>query len=148
MTLAFPEGAVVQLVVGHPADDDALVVEVQSATVAITADAVVADSAVGLWSWPLADLVEVHHAVDDTWTVLVVPGVDDHGVAVAPGDVHRFRAELHRRADTLVRSSPPPMTAASPWAPTTTPRHDIPEVPERQPSIVEPNPSRSTLPAI
>ncbi len=96
----FAGGAVVQLITGAPDDPDASVVELIPATVVVTTERVVAVEDDLEWSWQLDDLEAVHHG-SGNWTLLVVPGVDDHGVAVPGADVASFR-----RALTDARSTP------------------------------------------
>ena len=98
---SFPGGAVVQLLTGAAGDPDATAVELIPATVVVTDERVVAVDGDLEWSWQLEDLEGVHHG-GDNWTILVVPGVDDHGVAVPGDDVDRFRRAL---ADALDPSS-------------------------------------------
>jgi phosphate transport system ATP-binding protein len=87
-------GAVVQLVDGDPASGDATVVEVHPATVVVTSERVIAVDGDLEWSWLLADIEALHHGRTEPWTIVVVPGVDDHGVSVPVADVLTFRRVL------------------------------------------------------
>ncbi len=93
----FPDASVVQLIAGDPSSAQALVVPLHSATVVVTRDRVVAIDGEIEWSWLVSDLEEVHHAPDGLWSILVVPGVADYGVAVPAEKVAAFRSLL----DTL-----------------------------------------------
>jgi phosphate transport system ATP-binding protein len=95
---SFPGGAVVQLLTGAADDPDASAVELIPATVVVTDERVVAVDGELEWSWQLDDLEGVHHG-GGNWTILVVPGVDDHGVSVPGDDVDRFRRELSAAID-------------------------------------------------
>ncbi len=106
--VAFAGGAVIQLVDGDPSGPDATVVSVYPATVVVTSDRLVAFEGDLEWEWYLEDLDEVHHGGDEAWTIVAVPGVSDHGVAVAPEDVVAFRRVLTRARDEADR---PPI----PW---------------------------------
>ena len=90
----FPGASVVQLVAGDPSSAQALVAPLHSATVVVTHDRVVAIEGELEWSWLVSDLEEVHHAPDGLWSILVVPGVADYGVAVPTDEVVAFRALL------------------------------------------------------
>ncbi len=97
----FPDGAVVQLVTGDPSRGDATVVEVHPATIVLTDQRIVAADGDLEWEWHLGDVEAVHHGADEPWTIVVVPGIDDHGVAVTDRDRARFRDLL----DTLLPRS-------------------------------------------
>jgi phosphate transport system ATP-binding protein len=90
----FPGGAVVQLVTGDPSSGDATVVEVHPATVVVTSDRLVAVDGELEWSWLTSDIEAVHHGRSETWTIVVVPGVEDHGVSVSVSDRARFHQVL------------------------------------------------------
>ncbi len=92
--ISFSDAAVVQLVAGDPDDPDARVEEVHRATVTVSPRAVVATGAGMRWEWPIPELVSVHHASGAGWSILAVPGVVDHGVAVADRDRAGFRRAL------------------------------------------------------
>ncbi|MGH9084412.1 MAG: hypothetical protein ACRDYW_03070, partial [Acidimicrobiales bacterium] len=115
----FLGGSVVQLVNGDPRGPDALVASLHPATVVVTPSRLSAIHGDLEWCWLVADLLEVHHSQDEEWSLLVVPGVPDHGVAVAPSDVEPFRNlldELRGGAD-----GPRP----SPTATRPLPRHEV-----------------------
>ncbi|GEM_PF-20092 len=113
---SFLGGAVVQLIDGDPSSPRAVVVEVHPATVVLTSSRVVAVDGDLEWSWMLEDLEAVHHGVDQPWTILVVPGVDDHGVAVRDADVVEFRRRLGHQ--------PEPSTAVPVVSPVLPPEPD------------------------
>jgi phosphate transport system ATP-binding protein len=105
---SFAGGSVIQLVEGDPSGPDATVVDVYPATVVVTSERLVAVDEDLEWEWYLDDLDEVHHGGDEPWTIVAVPGVSDHGVAVLPGDVAEFRRVLARAR--LEAGQPP-----TPW---------------------------------
>jgi len=112
----FPGGCVVQLVAGLPDGSDAEVTTLESATIRVTDAGVLAVVAGTEWSWLLGDLEDVFHGGDDPWTILVVPGVADHGVAVRPDDASRFRRQLEGflpPSTRVHRRSPDPSRSAS-----------------------------------
>lgn len=90
----FLHGSIVQVVSGRPGQPGAVVVGVASATIRITAQRVVAVVDGEEWAWLLADIDGVFHGREDTWTIISVPDVPDHGVALRPEDVGEFRAAL------------------------------------------------------
>ena len=91
-------GAVVQLLTGEPDDGDATVVEVHPATVIVTSERLLAVDGDLEWSWLLDDIEGVHHGRNEPWTIVAVPGVDDHGVSVQVADVLTFRRALAARS--------------------------------------------------
>ncbi len=124
-------GAVVQLVTGEPADGDATVVEVHPATVIVTSERLLAVDGDLEWSWLLDDIEGVHHGRNEPWTLVAVPGVDDHGVSVQVADVLTFRralaaaleAEAARAGAAGSRARRPAGRGAGDRAPHTDPRH-------------------------
>ncbi len=117
----FPGGAVVQVVAGDPGATELTVAEVHPATVVVTTDRLLAVEGDLEWEWYLDDVEALHHGDEEAWTIVVVPGVGDHGVAVAPGQVEEFRRLLGEgpqapvatnghRAETAV----PPLLGADP----------------------------------
>ena len=99
---SFPGGWVVQLSGGRPDRVDADVRSLHPATIRLTETRVSALVGQIEWSWLFSELEDVFHCPDEPWTILVVPGVDDHGVAVGPGDAGEFRRRL---ADLLSPST-------------------------------------------
>lgn len=93
---SFGDAEVVQVVGGDPYDPDATVVDVCRATVVVTSERVVAVEDDLEWEWYLDDIEDAVHGGDAPWTILAVPGVPDHGVAVAPADAAAFRDVLAR----------------------------------------------------
>jgi phosphate transport system ATP-binding protein len=87
----FQGGSVVQLVTGDASSPDAIVVSLHPATIVVTESTIAAVEGDLEWSWLIRDLQEVHHSPVEEWSILVVPGVPDHGVAVAERDVAAFR---------------------------------------------------------
>jgi phosphate transport system ATP-binding protein len=96
----FP-GAIVQLLARSPHR----VVAVMPATVQLTGDALVARVGDLEWPWRLGDVSSVVHGDGEPWTILAVPGVDDHGVSVDPADVAEFRRLLDRALNDAGRST-------------------------------------------
>ncbi len=91
---SFRNGSVVQLVDGDPALGSATVVSVNPATIILTSRRLIAADGDLEWTWLLTDIGDLHHAPRGDWTIVEVPGVEDHGVSVSPGDVDEFRREL------------------------------------------------------
>jgi len=88
--VVFHGGAVVQLVdAERPA-----VVTLHPATVHLSDRRLVAMADGSEWSWVLDDVSSVTHAPSGAWSIVAVPGVEDHGVQVRHEDVARFRLEL------------------------------------------------------
>jgi phosphate transport system ATP-binding protein len=94
MSATFYDASVVQLVAGDPGGPGALVAPLHTATVQVSDRRVTATEGDIEWSWLLGDLERVHHSPDGHWSILVVPGVPDHGVSLRPEDVASFRQEL------------------------------------------------------
>ena len=101
-------GAVVQLVTGEPDDGDATVVEVHPATVIVTSERLLAVDGDLEWSWLLDDIEGVHHGRNEPWTLVAVPGVDDHGVSVQVADVLTFRRALAAALEAEPTAPAPP----------------------------------------
>ncbi|HEX4866593.1 MAG TPA: phosphate ABC transporter ATP-binding protein [Acidimicrobiales bacterium] len=124
---------------GDPAQPTALVAALHPATIVVTEERVSALEGDLEWTWLIDDLEAVHHCSVDAWTILVVPGVPDHGVALAPHDVTEFRRMLDgvcpgmaaNGAEAPSHPSPPPQPVATP-APTTP--LDAPPPPDPDPS--------------
>jgi phosphate transport system ATP-binding protein len=134
----FAGGAVVQIAAGPPTDAAPIVMNLEPATIELTDAHVRAVAAEGDWVWLLGDIESIVHGGDEPWTILGVPGVDDHGVAVSKADVQLFRQQLQDRltASETVRREPPAVRPLRPdleqvpslWAP------DPFSDPEAQPS--------------
>ena len=91
---SFEHGSVVQLVRGEPMRIDAVVAEVHSARVTITDRRITAADGEITWAWLVDEIVGVVHAAEGTWTILVVPGIEDFGVAVPADSVRELRRVL------------------------------------------------------
>jgi phosphate transport system ATP-binding protein len=104
---AFAGGAVVQLTAGDPSRLDAVVTRLHPATVVLGPGRVTAIDGDIEWSWLLDDLDAVHHGADGPWSILVVPGVPDHGVSLRPEDASEFRRLLDQRR-AAAHGGPPP----------------------------------------
>ncbi len=109
----YAPGQVVQMRNGHPHMAGAEVAALAPAVIRITTTRVSALVDGNDWSWYFDDIEDVAHAVDATWTIMVVPGVDDYGVAPKPEDVLAFRRDFDRalgefRARTVVDTEPEP----------------------------------------
>jgi phosphate transport system ATP-binding protein len=119
-------GFLAQVAEGRIGAGDVRVVNVQPATVVLTDTSIMARVDSADWSWLLSDLDDVWHGGDEPWTILVVPGVADHGVSVPDNDAQDFRAALGRRlaASTQVHErnrlllDHPPVPAPDPSWPT------------------------------
>jgi len=128
--MSFPGSSVVQLVNGDAHHPDAMVVEINRATVTVTDRHVSAGDGDQAWSWLLADLEEVVHSPVEPWTILVVPGINEFGVSVPIDRVGEFRTVLDTRLArhqaqerVAVASAPalPPLTIAASDAPLPSP---------------------------
>jgi phosphate transport system ATP-binding protein len=117
--------AVVQLVSGPPGAPGATVEELHPTTLVVTATRIAAMEGGRGWSWMVDDLVAVHHAAAAPWTILVVPGIEDHGVAVRPEDVEAFRARLAQLRPDLTGGVPDPEELL-PWPDPEPPAADEP----------------------
>jgi phosphate transport system ATP-binding protein len=95
--VSYPDSAVVQLVSGD-ARKGGMVVEVQAATVRVTATEVVAGDGATAWVWPADRICELIHASDDSWTIIVLDDKTDFGVKVPT----EFAAQFRRLIDDLV----------------------------------------------
>jgi len=128
----FGNASVVQLVGGDPRTAGAIVAPLHAARVTISADWIVAADGPFTWEWPVADLTDVIHGVDEPWTIFVVPEIVDFGVAVDPADTSAFRQAVGRVFAAPSRSGavavPPPATFAPP--PQTRPVSDLPPIVE------------------
>jgi phosphate transport system ATP-binding protein len=94
--VAFPGSSVVQLITGEAHEPGATVVDVHDATVTVTHEHIMAIDGSFEWSWPISDLTAAIHGADDPWTILVVPGIADFGVAVDEHRADEFRTILDR----------------------------------------------------
>jgi len=114
----FGNASVVQLVGGDPRTAGAMVAPLHAARVTISADRIVAADGPFAWEWPVADLTDVIHGVDEPWTIFVVPEIVDFGVAVDPADTSAFRQAVGRVFTAPIQSGtvavPPPATFAPP----------------------------------
>ena len=120
---AAERGAIVQVLPGDVPAGDSTVTELLPASIKVTDRRIVATAGGHEWSWLLADLERVSHGGAEPWTILAVPGVDDHGVAVPREDVESFRATLRHlvgvRAIIDVVDLTPPLADLPPPAPGT-----------------------------
>ena len=155
---ASANGAIVQLT------DSARVVPLVAATVRLTDQRIVATVGGNDWSWPLADLERVSHGQSAPWSLLAVPGVEDHGVAVPPEDVTTFRAALARvfegvtvfdlrdRAASEPPLAPPrdshPTVVAGPVTPMDRPTESLPPVVLSPVAVVDHRPADGALGAL
>ncbi len=138
----FPGGAVVQLIAGDPARPGAVVARLQPATISVTPARVIARDDLGEWSWVLGNVQAIHHGGDEPWTILVVPGVPDHGVAVADADVAAFRRVLDEaRSPMVIADVPRVRTRVEPAGAPIERRAVLPPPPPPPP----PGPSESTV---
>jgi len=113
----FTDAAVVQLIAGDPSQLDAVVARLHPATVVLTDTRVTAFDGDIEWSWLLHDLEAVHHGSDGPWSILVVPGVPDHGVAMRPEDASEFRRLIDAGRSTSSHgwaAPAPPSASGSP----------------------------------
>jgi len=115
----FTGASVVQLVSSGAAHRDAIVMPLHAATVAVSADRVTAVDGDIDWAWLTRDLERVIHSDDDTWSILVVPGIEDFGVSVDASDVVRLRRAIDRLQGVTVEHQergpsllPPPSVPA------------------------------------
>jgi len=88
---SFPNAAVVQLVGGDPQRQGALVAPLHDATIKVSSSRITAVDGDFDWSWMITDLTGVIHAADESWTILIVPGIADFGVSPPLGRVAEFR---------------------------------------------------------
>jgi phosphate transport system ATP-binding protein len=114
MGTTFPGAAVVQLIAGDPSQLDAVVARLHPATVELTDTRVTATDGDIEWSWLLHDLEAVHHGTDGPWSIFVVPGVPDHGVALRPEDASEFRRLIDARHFPASQHQPPPAPSPPP----------------------------------
>ncbi|GAC1594000.1 MAG: hypothetical protein NVS3B21_15590 [Acidimicrobiales bacterium] len=90
----FAEGTLVQLVAGEIGRADTEVANVAPAKVTVSSSAVTADVGSDRWCWPFDEVSGLYHGLLEPWTILVVPGVPHHGVAVQPDEAGVFRAMI------------------------------------------------------
>jgi phosphate transport system ATP-binding protein len=90
----FPGSTVVQLVGGDPQRAGALVAPLHDATIRVMPDRIAATGGDLDWEWMSADLTGVVHGAREDWTILMVPGIADFGVAPPAGRVEEFRELL------------------------------------------------------
>jgi phosphate transport system ATP-binding protein len=91
----------VQLVNGDARDPDAMVVELNRATVTLTKWHVSAGDGDQAWSWLMSDIEDVVHSNDEPWTILVVPGITEFGVSLPIDRVGEFRSMLDAQLTSL-----------------------------------------------
>lgn len=126
---SFPRAAVVQLVSGDALAPNAVVADLHPASVTVTSTRVAATDGDIAWSWLVNDLEAVVHGADAPWTIFVVPGIADFGVAVPAEQVTEFRNALAGLPGVRVRHQqgsvprdpapsvpPPPRPPAPPLA--------------------------------
>jgi phosphate transport system ATP-binding protein len=111
--VVFEGGAVVQLLAGDPRADDATVVTLHPAIVTLSSSEVTAADGGFIWSWPIVDIVDVVHSDADPWTIIVVEGIEDFGVAVPTERVDEFRSLLGGRCGPMA-SEVPSLAVAEP----------------------------------
>jgi phosphate transport system ATP-binding protein len=123
---SFQRAAVVQLVSNDALTTDAVVSELNPASVTITDSRVVAVGGETPWSWLISDLVAVIHGADAPWSIFVVPEISDFGVSVPEECVAEFRRVLagipgldiqHQRPTPSVFASPAPRSPSFPLEP-------------------------------
>jgi phosphate transport system ATP-binding protein len=95
-TLTVPGAAVVQLVSGDVRSSDAMVVEVQPATLVLSEERLVAGAGDQAWAWMLRDVVDTVHSPTEPWTIITVPGISEFGVAVPTEHLVEFRSMFDR----------------------------------------------------
>ena len=88
---SFPGASIVQVIGGDPLEADADIIELGPARVVVTDRRIIAVDGSDDWSWHIGDLEGVIHGRDGGWSMFVVPGIADFGVAVAPTSVDAFR---------------------------------------------------------
>jgi len=93
----FVDASVIQVLEGDPTNGTAVVAHVHAAAVRVVPDRIVAWDGDLEWTWMFADIQAAVHAAGDTWTILIVPGIADFGVAVHTEDVQRFRSIVDAR---------------------------------------------------
>ncbi|MEQ1703607.1 MAG: hypothetical protein ABMA25_26160, partial [Ilumatobacteraceae bacterium] len=91
---SFDDGAVVQLVRGDATRIDAVVTELHPARIVVTDRRITAVDGDVTWAWLVEELQSVVHSADGRWSILVVPGIEDFGVAVPAPRVAELRAAL------------------------------------------------------
>jgi len=96
-TVSFAGSAVVQLIAAGDDVSRAIVAELHGATVTVSAKEIEASDGGIAWSWSFAELERVVHGDDEPWTILVVPGVEDFGVAIPATRVAEFRQLVDAR---------------------------------------------------
>ena len=135
---SFDDGAVVQLVRGDATRIDAVVADVHPARVVITDRQITAVDGDVAWAWLVDELQCVVHAAEARWSILVVPGIEDFGVAVPAARLAELRSALDSLSGVTVRRqqswetldgsaevvaapSPAPFVGGPPFAPALAP---------------------------
>ena len=112
----FPDSTVVHAASSAPMNSSVQVVDLHPAVVTVTDRGVIATDASAEWVWLFADLSNVVHGTDDSWTLFDAPGVEGFGVRVPRHSADEFRALLDRFSNRLASTSValpvvPPSTA-------------------------------------
>ena len=118
---SFPDGAVVQLVRGDASRIDAVVTELHPAVITITNHRISAVDGDIVWEWLVDELDAVVHSAEARWTILVVPGIEDFGLAVPAASVAALRSSLDHLAGVQVRRQQSWETLGEATAPTFAP---------------------------
>jgi phosphate transport system ATP-binding protein len=100
---SFADGAVVQVVRGDASRIDAVVTELHPATITITDHRITADDGEIAWEWLVGEIQAVVHSAEGRWTIVVVPGIEDFGVAVPVESVPALRSALDSLSGVQVR---------------------------------------------
>ena len=118
---SFPDGAVVQLVRGDASRIDAVVTELHPAAITITNHRITAVDGEVAWEWLVDELESVVHSAEARWTILVVPGIEDFGLAVPTVSVAALRTALDALPGVQVRRQQSWETLGEASAPTFAP---------------------------
>ncbi len=118
---SFSDGAVVQLVRGDASRIDAVVTELHHATVTVTDQRVTAVDGEIAWEWLVDEIESVVHSAEARWSILVVPGIEDFGLAVPAASVAALRVALDGLAGVQVRRQQSWETLGEATAPTFAP---------------------------
>ena len=148
----FTSGALVQLVGGEVHQPNAEVATLAAADVTVSSSAVTAEVGSNVWQWSFDEVSSLHHGRVAPWTILTVPGVPDHGVAVHPDEVGEFRAMLHAYFGAAPRPpAGPPALDGTPRSPFDTEQAqvvaDVREDTSSAANHVSPNPGTSAFSA-
>jgi phosphate transport system ATP-binding protein len=154
---AFDDGMVVQLVRGDATRIDAMVSDVHPARVTVTDRRVTAVDGDVAWAWMAADLHGVVHAAEGTWSILVVPGIEDFGVAVPAARVAELRAAIqtwpgvvvqHQQSWEVLEVLEVPATPVAPLTPLTPGAMSLPALVIEEASPLEADPLTESLAAL